>query len=413
MARLQSADEPQFKQTKNKLSSDGTAPIQRSAALLDAGVSNRPLSSTEAKRPTRALSPVRGLNRKGVDHPLKSANLDAKKANAVHVPIVAVETAVDEPVNKGPPESVTQLPTDEQSQPLQDMAKTVEDTADEPVNKDPPESVTQLPTDVQSQPLQDVEKTVEDTADVPAKKDSPPRIILMFPEGTLGTEIPSQPLEDLSKAFEGMVEKMAKRTTTSVNINHFIDQINSVTAEVSEFSERAQALLDAARNVSSKLKETIDGVVAAIDVIASAHPILKISWFIVSVGYKIISDASEVDKDYWELQRQFQPVLEYVTDFLRLPIKGIAHEKERSKLVRASESIIIWVKDAAVLFTEYLDTPRTTLSNISGPNKNKLNEMKKRLADVQEAHKSAMDNGLFTLAVTTASNVVDIKVGVE
>ncbi|KAI8820624.1 hypothetical protein BJ741DRAFT_120984 [Chytriomyces cf. hyalinus JEL632] len=56
-----------------------------------------------------------------------------------------------------------------------------------------------------------------------------------------------------------------------------------------------------------------------------------------------------------------------------------------------------------------MDKPGTTWSNIIGSNKNKLDEMKKRLADVQEAHKIAKVNGLFTVAVTTAGDVVDIK----
>ncbi|KAJ3237975.1 hypothetical protein HDU81_008583 [Chytriomyces hyalinus] len=148
---------------------------------------------------------------------------------------------------------------------------------------------------------------------------------------------------------------------------------------------------------------------ATIDGIASAHPILKISWFIVSAGYKMVSDASKVDNKYLKLPKQFQDISEYVSDFLKLPINGIADDKERSKLVRASESIIICLTDAAVLFTEYMDKPGTTLSNIFGSNKNKLDEMKKRLADVQEALKIAKVDGLFAVAVSTASNVVDIK----
>ncbi|TPX66522.1 hypothetical protein CcCBS67573_g07802 [Chytriomyces confervae] len=329
------------------------------------------LLSTAAKRPARALSPVRGLNRNGIDHPIKNANLDSKKATAVHVPIVEAENAVNEPVNKDPPVRVTQY--------------------------------------VQSQPPADIAKAVEDMADVPAKKGSSPRFELKFPEGTLGTEIQSKPLEDLAKAFEAMIAKIAKSTGSGVDIDHIIDQINSITVNVSEFSAKAQAFLAAAPNVSSEVNETIDHVMATIDDIASAHPILKISWFIVSAGYKMISDASKVNQEYLELPGQFRDILEYVSHFLNLPVQGIADVKERSNLVKASESIIVCLTDAAILFTTYMDTPGTTWSNIAGSNKNKLDEMKVRLTDVQEAHNIAKAKVSFTVLVTTASIVEGIK----
>ncbi|KAJ3260239.1 hypothetical protein HDU77_001472 [Chytriomyces hyalinus] len=283
--------------------------------------------STAAKRSARALSPVRGLNRKGVDHPIKSANLDSKKATAVHVPIVEVENAVNEPVNKDPPVSVMQY--------------------------------------VQSLPLEDIAKAVEDTADVPAKKDSPPRIELKFPEGTLGTEIQSEPLEHLAKAFEAMIAKMAEASGSDLDVDYFIRQIDDITVKASSFSAKAQAFLEAVPSVSSAASETIEKVMATID-----------------------GD---------------------VSDFLNRPIKGIADDNTRKSLVKASENVILCLTDAAILFTEYMDTPGTTWSNIAGSNKNKLDEMKARLADVQEAHKSAKDKGLFTIMVTVASDVVDTK----
>ncbi|TPX59994.1 hypothetical protein CcCBS67573_g09038, partial [Chytriomyces confervae] len=317
--------------------------------------------SKAAKRPARALSPMRGVNRKGVDHPIPPPrNRNTMKATAVHIPIAEFENAVDEPVNK-----------------------------------DPPMSVTQSGTGIQATPIEEIAKAVEDTADEPAKKESSPRIKFEFSVGTLGTEIQSEKLEDLAKAFETMIAKMAKSTGSGVDIDHFIDQINSITVKASEFSAKAQALLAAA----SKVNETMDTVVAAIEGIASAHPILKISWFIVSAGYKMISDASKVNQEYLELPGQFQAILEY----------GIADDKERSNLVKASESIILCLTDGAILFTEYMETPSTTWSNIIGPNKNKLDEMKMRLTDVQEAHYKAKAKGSFTVLVTTASNVVDIK----
>ncbi|KAI8841215.1 hypothetical protein BJ741DRAFT_20842 [Chytriomyces cf. hyalinus JEL632] len=99
-------------------------------------------------------------------------------------------------------------------------------------------------------------------------------------------------------------------------------------------------------------------------------------------------------------------VSEYVSDFLNRPIKGIADDNTRKSLVTASENVILCLTDAAILFTEYMDKPGTTLSDI---NKKKLDDMKKRLADVQDAHKSAKDEGLFTILTTVASDVVDIK----
>ncbi|KAJ3387465.1 hypothetical protein HDU80_000156 [Chytriomyces hyalinus] len=329
--------------------------------------------SKETKRPARALSPVRGVNRKGVDHPIKSANLDAKKATAVHVPIVEFENAVNEPVHKDLPVSVTQR------------------------------------TSIQAKPTEEMAKAVEDTVDEPAKKESSPRIKFEFTVGTLGTEIQSQPLENLAKAFEAMIQKMAKASPSSVNIDHFIDQINGVTEKVSEFSAKAEAFLDAIPNVSGKVGEAKGQVMAIIDSIASAHPILKISWFIVSAGYKMISDASKVNQEYLELPGQFQAILKDVSCFLDCPIKGITDNVTRKNLVKASERIILCLTDAAILFTKYMDTSGTTLSNINGSNKNKLDEMKARLADVQEAHQSAKDKGLFLIMATVARDVVDTK----
>ncbi|KAJ3243982.1 hypothetical protein HDU77_010117 [Chytriomyces hyalinus] len=347
---------------------------------------------------------MRGVNRKGVDHPIQSANLDSKKATAVHVPIVEVENAVNEPVNKDPPVSVTQLvPTDVQSQPLEDIAKAVEDTADMPVNVDPPVSVTQH---VQSQPLEDIAKAVEDTADMPVKKDSSPRIELKFPEGTCTL---LHPFHLNAFSNEAMIAKMANASGSGLDTAYFIKQIDDITVNAIEFSANAQALLAAVPNVSSKVNETKDQVMATIDGIASAHPILKISWFIVSAGYKMVSDASKVNQEYLELPEQFQAILEDVSHFLDRPIKGIADNITRNNLVKASERIILCLTDAAILFTEYMDTPGTTWSNIDGSNKSKLDEMKARLADVQEAHQSAKDKGLFTIMVTVASDVVDTK----
>ncbi|KAI8822723.1 hypothetical protein BJ741DRAFT_672291 [Chytriomyces cf. hyalinus JEL632] len=326
--------------------------------------------TTTANKPGRALSP----KRKGNDHPIKSPNLEANKVvAAVPVPVVSVEKTANDPVNEEPPVSVTQNP---------------------PATKD--------------SPLEDTAKAVEDTADVPAK-DSSPRIKLMFPEHTLGTEIQSQPLEDLAKAFENMVAKMVKKSESRFETAHYIKQFDHITAKAIDFSANAQAFLAAVPNVSSKVTETIDSVMTTIDGIASAHPILKIAWFIVSASYKMVSDASKVDDEYSKLPEQFQAILEYVADFLKLPITGIADDKERSNLVKASESIIICLTDAADLFTEYMDTSGTTMSNINGSNKNKLDKLKKRLADVQEVHKNAKDKALFSVAVKTASNVVDIK----
>ncbi|KAJ3251992.1 hypothetical protein HDU77_005490, partial [Chytriomyces hyalinus] len=308
--------------------------------------------SKEAKRPARALSPVRGLNRQGVDHPIPPP----RNPNA--------------------------------------FSKSV------------------VPTDVQSPPLEDIAKAVGDTANAAAKKDSSPPMELKFPEGTLGTEIQSQPLDDLAKAFEAMIAKMAEASGSDLETAYFIKQIDDITLKASDFSANAQAFLAAVPNVSSKVNETIDHVMATIDGIASAHPILKIAWIIVSAGYKMISDASKVNQEYLELPGQFQAILEYVSDFLNRPIKGIADKNTRKSLVEASECIILCLTDAALLFTEYMDTPGATWSNITGSNKNKLDEMKARLADVQEAHQSAKDKGLFTIVVTVASDVVDIKTDV-
>ncbi|KAJ3235389.1 hypothetical protein HDU78_005240 [Chytriomyces hyalinus] len=319
---------------------------------------------SKAKKPAeRALSPLGSLgrlfNRKTNDRSLKTSSVELSNAAALHVPTVVAQNETDVPGVHVP------IVQDEK----------------------PPGGAPIVPVTL-------------------VEADAPHRIDLKFPEGTLGTEMQSQPLEDLAKAFEDMVKKMTESTGSSVDMYHFID---SITAKASEFSAMAQKLLAAASSVSSKLNETIDNVVAVIEDIASAHPILKISWFIVSAGYKMVSDASKVNKEYLELPGQFQAILEYVSDFLKLPIKGIANVKERSNLVSASESIIICLKDAAVLFTKYMNTSGTTCSNLFGSNKNDLFEMKKRLAEVQEAHEKAKVKGLFTVAVTTASDVADTK----
>ncbi|KAJ3221184.1 hypothetical protein HDU81_010828 [Chytriomyces hyalinus] len=198
---------------------------------------------------------------------------------------------------------------------------------------------------------------------------------------TVGTEIQSQLLEDLAKAFEAMNAKLAKASESRFETANFIKQIDDVTVEASDFSAKAQAFLAAVPSVSSAASETIEKVMATIDSIASAHPILKILWFIVSAGYKancpMVSNTSKVDDEYLKLPKQFQDISEYVSDFLELPINGIADENTQKSLVAASESIIICLTDAAVLFTEYMDMPGTTLSNIFGSNKKKLDEMKK------------------------------------
>ncbi|KAJ3230793.1 hypothetical protein HDU81_004260 [Chytriomyces hyalinus] len=239
------------------------------------------------------------------------------------------------------------------------------------------------------------------------------RIELKFENGTLGTEIQLQLLEDLAEVFERMVAQLDKNSGYLVNAGVLIKQIEDVTVQASDFAAHAKPVLAGISTVSSDASETIDKFIATVDAIASAHPLLKMSWLVVYAGYKMVKDASEVNSEYLQLPEQFQALLESAHDFLKLPINGIKDEKTRRALVKATANVILCLTDAATLFTEYMDKPGTTWSNINGSNKKKLDHMNARLASVQEAHKTAKADGIFMIIVSVAKDVGNIKTSVD
>ncbi|KAJ3222511.1 hypothetical protein HDU81_009865, partial [Chytriomyces hyalinus] len=203
-----------------------------------------------------------------------------------------------------------------------------------------------------------------------------------------------------------MVTQLAKTRGSHINAEDLIKAIDDAII----FSANAKAFLATVSNVSSEVTETIDHVMATIDGIASAHPILKLSWFVVSAGYKMVKDASEVYHKYLELLGRLQTILECVADFLKLPITGIKDDKTRITLVKASGDIILCLMDAAILFTKYINNPSTTLGNLFfRSNKESLDQMNERLASVQHEHKIAKDNGQFVILVGLASDMGHVR----
>ncbi|TPX67298.1 hypothetical protein CcCBS67573_g07548, partial [Chytriomyces confervae] len=325
-------------------------------------------NTSKAKKPAPATTSSRmpgPATRKANQPPLKTSSVQLSKAAPLHVPNIVDKTANAPGV---------QLPI---------------------VPHDVPHNVAdEKPASAPVAPV------------APANAVAPPRIELKFLDGTLGTEIQSQILDDLARAFEDMIVQLDKKSGSQVDVGGLIRQIDDVAVRASAFAENAKSLLSKVSIISSDAGEAVDKFIATIDSVTSTHPLLKLSWFVVYAGYKMVKDASELDDKYRQLPGRFQAVLESVHAFLEIRILGIENEKTRRPLVKASEDIILCLTDGAILFTEYMDEPGTTWSNLSGSNKKKLNQMNERLASVQKAHKTAQEDGLVPILT---NGIADIK----
>ncbi|KAI8820918.1 WD40-repeat-containing domain protein [Chytriomyces cf. hyalinus JEL632] len=331
-------------------------------------------SKPKKPAPPTTSSPMRGPPRKTNQPPLKNSSVELSKAAPLHAPKIVVEKTADAPG--------VQLPIV------------------------PHEVAGKVPRDVTYNVPDEKPASVPVTPVAPVNAVAPPRIELRFQDGTLGTEIQPLILDDLARAFEAMIKQLDEKSGSQVDVGGLIQQIEDVAVRASAFAENAKSLLAKVSIISSNAGEAVEKFIATIDSVTSTHPLLKLSWFVVYAGYKMVKDASELYDKYSELPGRFQAVLESVHAFLEIRILGIENEKTRRPLVKASEDIILCLTDAAVLFTKYMDKPGTTLSNLDGNNKKRLNQMDERLASVQKAHKTAQEDGLVPILT---NGIADIK----
>ncbi|ORY25387.1 hypothetical protein BCR33DRAFT_82252 [Rhizoclosmatium globosum] len=143
----------------------------------------------------------------------------------------------------------------------------------------------------------------------------------------------------------------------------------------------------------SSMKDIADKLVQSVDAIANVHPIVKVSWMIVSAGYKLAKDVNETGQGFKDLAKDYGDVLPKLQLYLEMDITAIENDMTKCTLLGNSvKELLACTNELVVIYLKHSKESNSAKGLSSklgkawniGTDKKTLEELKQRLQRTQE-----------------------------
>ncbi|KAI9337827.1 hypothetical protein BDR26DRAFT_450077 [Obelidium mucronatum] len=230
--------------------------------------------------------------------------------------------------------------------------------------------------------------------------------------GTLEDFVDKRQLQILSERSRDVMTQLMTDWNPS-EAKALLDQFDDRGKSVWAYKDKIDLLLSRASNIneldtaSTTVKDSVEKIVDGLGCFADTHPILKIAWFLVSAGHKMVVKAGvEQAAEFHELSAQF---LYGSTEIHRLmALKAKAIPLETSQLLsKGIDSFISCLIDVAGAYLDYFNAGQSgTL--FSGTSKT-LADLNERLDAANADLRRVKQDGALEVLVAVAEDVGDIK----
>ncbi|KAI9333854.1 WD40-repeat-containing domain protein [Obelidium mucronatum] len=240
------------------------------------------------------------------------------------------------------------------------------------------------------------------------------------PEPTLQDFMDKSRLSKLSKTSLSLVSHLTRKSSNTNSLQEaveIVNQLESSLVTLASAKEMLESVLAKAEDVEAigglagGVSKTFESVLNGIEGIAESHPILKITWFIASAGYRLAKTASETETQYQTLIHRFLKSCKEIHRLQSLNTKGIPPET-RQLLADGLNAYIDCLADVAILCVEYFEKPANQIATtiINSPNNLlKLQEINTRLDTTQQTLARVKLDGTLEILVSTASNIITVQ----
>ncbi|KAJ3021306.1 UNVERIFIED_CONTAM: hypothetical protein HDU68_009696 [Siphonaria sp. JEL0065] len=194
----------------------------------------------------------------------------------------------------------------------------------------------------------------------------------------------------------------------------FFDSFESTTQLFSECKAKFDSFLqDGTKNETvgssaTSVSEAVGKIVDGIGSVADAHPILKLTWLVVSAGYKLARDTVEEEAKFKNLVDRFAAGSSQLNRLKSLKTNGIPLEM-RTFLAKSLDKYLYCLVDVVKLYLDHLETSTRVQSAILGTNSKKLDEINVRLDEAQADLSRVGLTGSLAILVSVTAVAAGIK----
>ncbi|KAJ3003300.1 UNVERIFIED_CONTAM: hypothetical protein HDU68_005758, partial [Siphonaria sp. JEL0065] len=255
------------------------------------------------------------------------------------------------------------------------------------------------------------------------------KVLIAPAPGTLEALMDCEKIQNLNQLCFDIKDQLLKSMNLDDKVE-FIEIIGKDAAAVQSFKENASKFLttisessvDGVRAFASNFSESTDQLFEAISSIANTNPILKITWLIVSAGYKVFKDAVEEETKFKALAERFA---EGSAEFYRLKDLGTAGIKPNvcDHLADGLNVFLGCLIEVAQVYldhavsiapTQVVGTSRRVWSTLSGSTSDKLKSINDKLDDAHKKLSKVKSDGTFEMMVGVVNklDIVDDKLDI-
>ncbi|KAI9333842.1 WD40-repeat-containing domain protein [Obelidium mucronatum] len=139
--------------------------------------------------------------------------------------------------------------------------------------------------------------------------------------------------------------------------------------------------------------------------IAETHPILKITWLVISAGFKIASATADEEKKFQDLAQRFLNASKEIDRLKSISTKGIPDAVVKLLVENINEYVECLIDVVELFLAHNAQTYPTSFFGKS----NKVDQINSRLEKTQSSLAKVKSDGTFEIITAMAGNVIDTR----